>query len=333
MEKRHLILLFSLIFMLGVLIGAPLIGSQSIDYREVLLFLQGEQTSDGLIFFRVRLPRVLLALLTGASLSVAGVVFQALLRNPLATPYTLGVASGSALGALVVIKAGIFFTVLGFTSIQLAAFTGSLLTILLVYSLSVRLQRISIHTLILAGVTISYFFSALILILHYMADFTETHQMIRWTIGGLDIVDYGTLLRSLPIILTAALIFWGMSGSLNVMSTSEEIALSKGANVARLQKIALVTASLLTGMVVAFSGPIGFVGLIIPHMMRLLGGPNHRYLIPAALFAGGGFLAIADTLARTILSPIDVPVGIITTLLGGPFFLWLLAGSGKGKKY
>ncbi len=310
--------------MIAVLILAPLVGSQPLDYQQVLAYLNGEETADGLIFFQIRLPRLLLGILAGASLAVAGVVFQALLRNPLATPYTLGVASGSALGALLVIKTGFYFTFLGFSSTQLAAFTGSLLTVLLVYMLSRRSGKISVHGMILAGVTINFFFSAMILILHYIADFTETHQMIRWTIGGLDIVEYGTILQGLPVLIISFIVLWGFGRTFNILSTSEETAFSKGVNVPRLQKIAFIIASLITGTVVALSGPIGFIGLIIPHLLRLLGGPDHRYLIPASIFLGGGFLAFADTIARTVLAPIDLPVGIITTLLGGPFFLWLL---------
>ena len=323
-SRRKWILLGCLLLLAAVLVFTPLAGSQPLDYRQVLAYLSGEQTPDGLIFFRIRLPRIFLGVLTGASLAVAGVVFQALLRNPLATPYTLGVASGSALGALLVIKSGLYFSFLGFSSVQLAAFAGSLLTVLLVYAISRRAGRISIYGMILAGVTISFFFSALILILHYLADFTETQQMIRWTMGGLDIVEYGVLLRTLPLLLVSFLVLWGMSRTFNILSTSEETALSKGVDVPRVQILAFVMASLLTGSVVALSGPIGFVGLIIPHLLRLLGGPDHRYLIPASILLGGGFLALSDTLARTLFAPVDLPVGIITTLLGGPFFLWLL---------
>ena len=323
-SRRKWILLGCLLLLAAVLVFTPLAGSQSLDYRQVLAYLSGEQTPDGLIFFRIRLPRIFLGVLTGASLAVAGVVFQALLRNPLATPYTLGVASGSALGALLVIKSGVYFSFLGFSSVQLAAFAGSLLTVLLVYAISRRAGRISIYGMILAGVTISFFFSALILILHYLADFTETQQMIRWTMGGLDIVEYGVLLRTLPLLLVSFLVLWGMSSTFNILSTSEETALSKGVDLPRVQILAFVIASLLTGSVVALSGPIGFVGLIIPHLLRLLGGPDHRYLIPASILLGGGFLALSDTLARTLFAPVDLPVGIITTLLGGPFFLWLL---------
>lgn len=323
-KKKYPILAASFAFMIAVLCIAPFIGSQSLDYRQVIRHLGGATTPDGLIFFQLRLPRIFLGILSGAALAVAGVVFQALLRNPLATPYTLGVASGGALGALIVIKTGIAFSILGFSATQLAAFLGSLLTVFLVYGLSRHSGRISIHGMILAGITINYFFAAMILILHYISDFTETHQMIRWTIGGLDIVDYRAILQCLPVLLVSFIVIWGLSRTFNILSTSEETALSKGVNVARLQKLSFVIASLITGTVVAFSGPIGFIGLIVPHLLRLLGGPDHRYLIPASIFFGGGFLALADTVARTILAPVDLPVGIITTLLGGPFFIWLL---------
>ncbi len=324
-RRRSLIVLTgSFIFMLATLMITPFIGSQSLSYQDVWQTLQGVSSPSGLIFFNIRLPRILLALLTGGTLAVAGVIFQALLRNPLATPYTLGVASGSALGALFVIKTGIAFAIPGLTAVQFGAMTGSLLTISFVYLLARRSARVSVHTLILAGVTISYFFSALILILHYIADFTETHQMIRWTIGGLDVIQYSTLLKSMPLLLIAFVVFVGMGRSLNLISTTEDSARSKGVNVERLQKTAFVLASLATGIVVSLSGPIGFIGLIIPHLLRLMMGPDHRFLIPASIFFGGGFLALADTVARTILAPVDLPVGIVTTVIGGPFFLWML---------
>lgn len=330
MPRKSWLTIFSFLFLLSVLVIAPLIGSKMLAFSEVLAYLDGEETPGGIIFFRIRLPRVLLGIMTGSTLAVAGVVFQALLRNPLATPYTLGVASGSAVGALLVIKTGLDFSILGYSSIQLAAFVGSILTVLLVYFLSKKAGSISIYGMILAGVTISYFFSAVILILHYIADFTETQQMIRWTIGGLDVVDYQTLLQSAPIILVAFILLWALGNTFNVISTSEETALSKGVNVLLIQKAAFIIASLITGTVVALSGPIGFIGLIIPHLLRLVGGPDHRYLIPSSIFLGGGFLALADTIARTALAPVDLPVGIITTLLGGPFFLWLLVHKKPG---
>lgn len=312
----------------AIFMTAPFIGSQPLNYADILIFLNGDYTASGQIFFKIRLPRVILGFLAGAALAVCGVVFQALLRNPLATPYTLGVASGSAAGALLMIKIGAAFTILGFSARQSGAFIGSLLTMLVVYALARRFGRISIHTLILAGVTINYFFSAVILILHYVADFTETRQMIRWTIGGLDLVDYPTLLRSLLLLIPGFILFAALARSFNLLSTSEEIAQSKGVAVNRIQIVAYLAASLVTANVVALTGPIGFIGLIVPHLLRMLLGPDHRLLIPTALLGGGGFLVIADTVARTILAPVDLPVGIVTTLLGGPFFLWLLAKKG-----
>ncbi len=323
-SKKNLYLSLSLIFLLAVVAVTPFIGSQALDYRQVTAFLKGVQTADGTIFFRIRLPRILLAVVTGASLALAGVVFQALLRNPLATPYTLGVSSGGALGAVLMIKLGLAFSVVGLSTVQTAAFAGSLLTIFLVYFLARKAGRISIHTMILAGVTVSYFFAAMILMLHFLADFTETRQMIRWMMGGLDVVNYGILLRSLPILFAGYIILFFHARMFNIISTSEETALSKGVSVNRVQKITFTTASLITGLVVAISGPIGFVGLIVPHFLRMFIGIDHRYLIPASLFFGGAFLALCDTLARTIMAPIDIPVGIITAILGGPFFLWLL---------
>ncbi len=323
-QHPGMILLATFLALLGALALAPLIGSQELHFGKVMAYLSGTTTPDGVIFFKVRLPRVLLGVLAGAGLAVAGVVFQVLLRNPLATPYTLGVASGSAFGALLVIKTGLVFSFLGFSSIQFAAFAGSFATILLVYLLGRKAGRISVYGMILAGVTLNYLFAALILILHYLADFTETHQMIRWTIGGLDISNYAVILRSYPIVLATLIVLFLLSNALNVLSTGEEMALSKGVSVSLIQKIAFAAASLLTATVVAVSGPIGFIGLIIPHLLRMVMGTDHRYLIPASACLGGAFLVAADTIARTILSPIDLPVGIITTLLGGPFFLWVL---------
>jgi iron complex transport system permease protein len=322
--KKNIFLIIIFIFLLLTILITPFIGSQSLDYSKVIAYLRGEHHPDATIFFQIRLPRILVSVITGASLALAGVIFQALLRNPLATPYTLGVSSGGALGAVIMIKLGLGFSILNFSAIQTSAFLGSMLTILFVYYLARKSGKISVYTMILAGVTISYFFGAVILMLHFLADFTETHQMIRWMMGGLDVVNYRIVLQTIPILFIAYVVLFTQSKMLNIIGTSEESALSKGVSVNLVQKISFISASLITGIVVAISGPIGFVGLIIPHLLRLFIGVDHRYLIPASIFLGGGFLALCDTIARTIISPIDIPVGIITAILGGPFFLWLL---------
>ena len=323
-QRARLMLLGSLLFTLAVVIVTPLIGSETLAMADVWNGFWGESNAASVIFFKIRMPRILLGLLTGGTLAVSGVVFQGLLRNPLATPYTLGVSSGSALGALLVIKTGIAFSWWGFTATQIAAFIGSVATIILVYWLAKLSHRKSIFAMILSGVTLGYFFSALILILHYISDFTETHQMIRWTIGGLDVTGYDSLKQTAPILLICFVAIWLMAKPLNLISASSEMAFAKGVNVVGVQKWLFLLASLMTGTVVALSGPIGFVGLIVPHALRIVGGADHRYLLPSAMLFGGAFLTAADTVARTVLAPIDIPVGIITTLLGGPFFLWLL---------
>ncbi len=323
-RKSYAILLLGVGIVVLTVLLAPAIGSTPVRFNELWQYLQGQEETGGVIVFQLRLPRVLLALLVGGALSVAGAVLQALLRNPLATPYTLGISSGGALGAVVAIKLGWVVTLLGFTSVQLMAFVGSLATILLVYILANRWMAFSVYALILIGVTLSFFFSALILLIHYLADFTQTQQMIRWMMGGLDIIAYPQLLGIFPVVIVLLLYIWRLSASLNLISFSADIAATKGVEVDTVQKQTFVAASLLTGSVVALSGPIGFVGLIVPHFLRLLIGPDLRFLIPAGALWGGVFLTWADTLARTVMAPVNLPVGIITALLGGPFFLYLL---------
>ena len=323
-RKSYAVLLLGVGVVVLTVLLAPAIGSTPVRFNELWQYLQGQEETGGVIVFQLRLPRVLLALLVGGALSVAGAVLQALLRNPLATPYTLGISSGGALGAVVAIKLGWVVTLLGFTSVQLMAFVGSLATILLVYILANRWMAFSVYALILIGVTLSFFFSALILLIHYLADFTQTQQMIRWMMGGLDIIAYPQLLGIFPVVIVLLLYIWRLSASLNLISFSADIAATKGVEVDTVQKQTFVAASLLTGSVVALSGPIGFVGLIVPHFLRLLIGPDLRFLIPAGALWGGVFLTWADTLARTVMAPVNLPVGIITALLGGPFFLYLL---------
>ncbi len=323
-RKSYAILLLGVGIVVLTVLLAPAIGSTPVRFNELWQYLHGQEETGGVIVFQLRLPRVLLALLVGGALSVAGAVLQALLRNPLATPYTLGISSGGALGAVVAIKMGWVVTLLGFTSVQLLAFVGSLATIVLVYILANRWMAFSVYALILIGVTLSFFFSALILLIHYLADFTQTQQMIRWMMGGLDIIAYPQLLGIFPVVIVLLLYIWRLSASLNLISFSADIAATKGVEVGTVQKQTFVAASLLTGSVVALSGPIGFVGLIVPHFLRLLIGPDLRFLIPAGALWGGVFLTWADTLARTVMAPVNLPVGIITALLGGPFFLYLL---------
>ena len=294
---------------------APFIGSVSIPIREVL---------HSEIFLNIRLPRVVFAFVVGFSLSMIGVIFQALLRNDLATPYTLGVSSGGALGAVISIKSGLSLAFLGFATTTLFSVTGSVMTIILIYWIAKSKIGISPVTLVLTGVTVSLFFSSMILFIHYLADFTETYRMIRWLMGGLQITGWNYSIILFPFAILVFSFFYINSTAFNIMSAGRDLALSKGVDVETLQKYSFIGGSVLIGLVVAFAGPIGFIGLIIPHLMRLIFGPDHRVLLVTAAIFGGIFLVWCDTIARVIISPAELPVGVITSLIGGPFFVWLL---------
>jgi iron complex transport system permease protein len=301
------------------LIVAPLIGSEA-NLGHILHRSSVEQD----IFFNLRLPRIVFAFLVGFSLTLVGAVFQALLRNDLATPYTLGVSSGGALGAVLAIKLGLAVTYLGLNSTVLFSMLGSVGTVFIIYLITRSHRGISAITLVLTGVTISLLFSSLILFIHYLADFTETYRMIHWLMGGLQITGWMyTGLLILPV-MSAFIYFLHQAQALNILTAGREMALSKGVDLYRLQKQSFFGSSLLVGMIVAMAGPIGFVGLVIPHLVRLLIGPDHRRLLIAAPLLGGIFLVWCDTLARLIIAPAELPVGIITAMAGGPFFIWLL---------
>lgn len=320
---RLVLFLLLLIAAVGL---APLIGSTTLDFSQVFAWpIRLSENRDAQIFFSLRFPRVLMAGLTGATLAVAGLAFQALLRNPLADPFTLGVASGAALGAVLALKLRWVFQIAGFSAVSLLALGGALLSILInLFFVSLRKPRVSTYAIILVGVSISFFFSSLILFIHYLADFTETQQMVRWIMGGVDVVNYGVIVRLLPFCLVGFLVLLYLSRHLNLISMGEEAAIARGIQINKVKLIVFCVASVLTGLVVAHSGPIGFVGLMVPHILRLLIGADHRLLLPASLLFGATFLIGCDTIARVIIAPAEIPVGIVTALCGGPFFLWLI---------
>jgi iron complex transport system permease protein len=276
------------------------------------------------IFWKMRVPRVLLAYVAGASLSLCGMCFQGMFRNALATPYTLGVSSGASLGVTIHIYLGGMFALPGFTSSSTAAFLGAVATILLVYGLTSFRGSVTPSVLLLAGVAVSFFFSSLILLFQYLCNFTELQQHMRWLMGGLETVGYREV-RQLAFFcgISMLLILWQVD-ALNLMALGDEFAISRGVNVARVRKLFFFAVSLMVGSVVAFCGPIGFVGMVCPHICRMIVGENHRRLAPASILFGGSFLVICDTFGRCLIAPVEIPTGIITALLGGPFFLWLL---------
>ncbi len=302
-----------------VAVGAPLIGSARIDYARAWAGL----SPDNEILFYVRLPRVLLALLAGGTLAVTGVLFQAILREPLAEPFTLGISSGSALGAVLTICFG-WTTIAGIPATWAAAFLGAATTLVVVLAIAFERRRVSSFTLLLAGVSINSIAMATILFLHNVATFSQSFAITRWLMGGIDAVEYRVLAVLAAIVLPViAVVFW-RSRDWNLLAVGEEWASSRGVSSTRLLVMGYVAGSLMTGSITAFTGPIGFIGLIVPHGLRILFGADHRVLVPCSFLLGAAFLIVCDTVARTVLSPTEVPVGVITAMLGGPFFIWLL---------
>jgi iron complex transport system permease protein len=309
---------------------APLVGSTPISLSRVFdRSIPFADNVDAQIFFVARMPRVLAGAVVGAALASAGVVLQALLRNPLATPFTLGVSAGAALGAILAISFGAAVTFGPFSPVPLASLAGAFLAAAVVYAMATRPGRaMSTSVLLLAGVTLNSFFSALILFVQYMSDFTDAYRTLRWMMGDLDIGSFEPILGALPLIAGAFLIFAALPSSLNLLSVGSDIAATRGVDVARTQRLAFISAALATSAAVMLAGPIGFVGIVVPHLVRLLTGVDHRIVLPASALFGASFLVACDLVARTILAPVEVPVGIVTATLGGPFFLWLLLRRG-----
>lgn len=319
--KRAVVLILLVLVALAVVVGAPFIGMEPVPLGTLW---RSQETVAGTIFWSFRVPRVAMALLAGAGLAASGMAFQAMFRNPLATPFTLGVASGASLGASLYIHLGLGFSLIGISGGSWFAFLGAMASILLVYGLTRTREGLSTTTMLLAGVAISFFFSSVILFLQYYSDFSQTYRILRWTMGGLEGVGRNDVLNVLPIIAAGALVMFYLTHEMNLITTGDELAIARGVAVNRTKLVVFFTASLMVGTVVAVCGPIGFVGLMAPHICRMLIGPDHRYLTPATLVFGGAFLIVCDTAARTVMAPTELPVGIITALLGGPFFLWLL---------
>ncbi|MFH1021987.1 MAG: iron ABC transporter permease [Planctomycetota bacterium] len=320
------------IALLLALAAAALVFSATSGPRHIplsALLSPGAADPDARLFWQLRVPRVCLAFLAGAILGTSGMTFQAMFRNPLADPYVLGVASGASLGAVLFVQAGLAFTVAGIPGISIFAFLGALGTIVLVYGLArARAGGFSPATMLLAGVAVNLFFSSLILFLQYMGDFYFTTRVMLWILGGLETVGFDAVLHLLPFAAVGLLVLVAYGEELNLLSTGEDLSATRGVNVPRVKTVLFLATSLLIGGAVAITGPIGFVGLMAPHICRLWVGPDHRVLAPATLIFGGTFLTLCDTLARTVVAPAELPVGVITAILGGPFFIWLLLHRG-----
>ena len=322
--KIKTILLYSMVF-LAVALISPWIGPESIDVAKVLRFIQGDINPDGNIFWYQRVPRVLLGLLAGGGLALVGASFQVLFRNPLVEPFTLGMSGGSALGAFLTISIPSLWVVWGpLSSVQIFALGGSAACLALIYSLAKRPQGMAVHTLLLAGVTISIICSGAILLLTYLSNPNAIVMFQRWMMGGIDVIGYGELVSLCPLLFPGLGLLFFHANDLNHIALSEEIALGHGVAVKKVKRNVFIGGGLTTAAIVSLVGPIGFVGLIIPHSVRRLSGFDQRLVLPCSFLLGGAALAACDSIARTVLAPTELPVGIITAIVGGPLFIYLL---------
>lgn len=295
---------------LGILVGASGISVQ--DWN----------TSVGRAIFWLRVNRVISAFVVGAGLSCAGVVLQALLRNPLADPYVLGVSGGAALGAALAIYFG--FSSVWIMALPLSAFTGAVITLTIVYFLTHRNGSSSVYGLLLSGVIVSSMCSSMVMLIISIAPVEGLHSITWWMLGSLQVLSVRLLRISAVLIIASVAGIWLMARNFDALTLGREMAHHLGIRTGLIVFLGLVLATLATAASVAIAGLIGFVGLIVPHMMRGLVGPGHRTLVPVSALAGGIFLILGDTAARTVLAPIEIPVGVVTALIGGPFFLILL---------
>jgi iron complex transport system permease protein len=276
-----------------------------------------------------RMPRVLAGLIVGAALAGAGCTFQATLRNPLAEPFTLGISSGASLAAVAAIHFG-FAGALGGAAIGLAAVVGAAASVLFVWRLGRVGASLPPATLLLAGVTLAMFCSAGSMLLQYTSDFEQIGAILHWMMGSFDEVGYRDLERAGPAIGVGLVVLLALARDLNALAAGDEAAASVGVAAGRAQAIAFATGSLLVGASIAIAGPIGFVGLIVPHGLRAIVGPDHRALLPASMLIGGALLVVCDTIAQFAMLPQHLAVGIVTALIGGPFFLFILVRAKRG---
>ncbi len=313
--------------MIGVSIGSVSIPITEVAYifsQSVFQIDLGSHVDESTtnIVMKIRLPRVVLAFLVGASLAICGAAFQGLLKNPLADPYTLGVSSGASVGAVVVLFYGV--TIFGPFTLPIFAIIGGFFTILAVITFARVVQKtLSMETIILTGIIVSSFLGSLLSLMVALSG-EELRQIIHWLLGSVSMRGWSYTFMMLPFFIIGSLLLLFSSSELNALSFGEERAHHLGVNVQIRKMLILLSASVVTGAAVAVSGTIGFVGLVIPHIVRLVFGTDHRHLLPLSIFYGGSFLILADLFARTIVAPVELPIGVITAIIGAPVFAIIL---------
>lgn len=323
MNGRIILPCLAIAAVVTMLIG-PFIGGVPVAFDALLR--PGASDAGAVLLWKLRMPRILTAFFAGAALSVAGAAFQAMFRNPLATPFTLGVSGAASLGAALYMRWGADTGAAGLGGI-LASFAGAAACVAAVYGLAWGRGGVSNARLLLSGVAISFCCSSLIMFSHYASTATDAFRMMRHLMGSLSSSGWETVAILLPVTLLGGLLLWALAWELDLLAVGEDIAQSRGVPVEKIRHAIFLVTCALEAFVVALCGPIGFVGLMIPHCCRLWFGGGHRTLLPASLLLGGIFLSTCDTVARTVVAPSEMPVGVLTSLIGGVFFLWLLFGA------
>lgn len=328
--KRKITLVIGIFLLLAAVIVGISIGGADMNSLESLcsLFFKGNATENTIIW-SIRLPRIATSLLTGGSLAIVGVSFQGIFRNSMADPFVLGISSGAALGTSIYIITGISLSFLSFTGVFVFAFIGGGVTVFIIYSFATFKKSKDINTILLTGIALNFFFSSIIYLLMFIRH-DKMNEIIMWTFGTFSTASWGKLFFLAPVVIIGSLILIIFSRELNALVLGEKEAHSFGISVEKVSNILIVVGTAVTAIVVAASGIIGFVGLIIPHILRIVVGLDYRKLMPLSFLYGGIFLVICDGIARTAIKPSELPIGIITSLLGSLFFIFLLINRKKG---
>ena len=314
----------ALLFLLAGCIISLVSGSASIPLNKILgILFKGRGSAEYSILLDIRLPRIILGFAIGGALSIAGVILQAMFHNPLVEPYTLGISGGAALGASLCITLRLS-RFLPDTALPLSGFVGTCLVILPIYLVNMRKKMLNVHGLLLTGVMISFISSSLVILILAISRTEDLHSIVFWIMGSLEEPSWVLIMIAFFVSLLCLALSYFFSIDMNALSLGEEEAVHLGIDTERIKKRLFLIASLLTGVSVAVSGLIGFVGLIIPHFVRMLVGYDHRLLLIVSFLSGAGFLILCDTIARTVISPIELPVGVITGILGGSIFVYVL---------
>lgn len=309
-----------------IIIMIPFLGIIDLDISKLF-----SNDTDSFIFWQLRFPRTIMAFLVGSSLALGGLIFQNIFKNSLATPYTLGVSSGAAAGTVAALKLNLALSVFGINLVYIAGFLGGIFSIILILGISRITKSYSVYTILMSGVAINFFFSAFILLIQYMVDITQTISVLRWLMGSISTSGYKDILILLPAWIFFVATAFLLKNELILISAGESFAVTRGLDVKKFRILLFIIVSLITGIIVSIAGPIGFIGLIVPHISRQLIKDDFRFLVIVTIVFGGILLAVADLLARTLMPPIEIPVGIITSFFGAPFFLFILISSLRKK--